>query len=202
MESAVCIASATRAYIVNSKIKQSTIQITISPSGFPTPQPPACQEGLGLENYAIPDFSITASSYDAPSTTLYIPGNGRLNFRRRPGHNGGWAADTLRYKSWFQVNFGRLVKVTIVSTQGREDEDEWVKRYRLTYSYDGTFFRDYIEDGSVKVIFSQSKTQTFYCVSLSFLFSKLQEGPEIANHIGHYIQVENLRRFMHIFILH
>ena len=130
----------------------------ISPSGFPTPQPPACQEGLGLENYAIPDSSITASSYVAPGTTLYIPGNGRLNFRLKAGHYGAWAAGNLRDNNWFQVNFGRFVKVMIVSTQGRDDTYEWVKKYRLTYSYDGNFFRDYLEDGSVKVIFLQSKT--------------------------------------------
>ena len=59
------------------------------------------------------------------------------------------------------MNFGRFVKVTIVSTQGRDDTYEWVKKYRLTYSYDGDFFRDYLEDGSVKVIFPQSKTQYF-----------------------------------------
>ena len=145
------------------KLNKLQIKITISPSGFPTPQPPACQEGLGLENYDIPDSSITASSYEAPGKTLYIPGNGRLNFRLKAGHYGAWAAGNLRDDSWFQVNFGRFVKVTIVSTQGREDDPDWVKKYRLTYSDDGKSFRDYLEDGSVKVIFSQSKTQ-FFCV--------------------------------------
>jgi len=82
-----------------------------------------------------------------------MPGNGRLNFKLKPGHVGAWAAGNLRDNSWFQVDFGRFVKVTIVSTQGRDDTFEWVKRYRLTYSYDGIFFRDYLEDGSVKVTF-------------------------------------------------
>lgn len=82
-----------------------------------------------------------------------MPGNGRLNFKLKPGRVGAWAAANLRANSWFQVNFGRFVKVTIVSTQGRDDVYEWVKRYRLTYSYDGTFIRDYLEDGSVKVTF-------------------------------------------------
>ena len=146
-------------YISHFKIKQATNRnYYFSFSGFPTPQPPACQKGLGLENYAIPDSLITASSYEAPGTTLYIPGNGRLNFKRKPEHNGAWAAGSLR-DSWFQVDFGRFVKVTIVSTQGSEDAHEWVKKYRLTYSDDGNFFRDYLEDGYVKVIFTQSKTQ-------------------------------------------
>ena len=137
------------------------MKFTLSPSGFPTPQPPACQEGLGLENYVIPDSSITASSYEAPGTTLFIPGNGRLNFRGKAGHYGAWVAGNLRDNSWFQVNFGRFVKVTIVSTQGRDDSYEWVKKYRLTYSYDGMFLRNYLEDGSIKVSFPQSKPQYF-----------------------------------------
>jgi len=137
----------------------------VSLSGFSTPQPPACQEGLGLENYAIPDSSITASSYLAPGTNLYIPGNGRLDFRLKAGHCGAWSAANLRDNSWFQVNFGRFVEVTIVSTQGRDDALQWVKKYRLTYSYDGSFFRDYLEDGSVKVIFPQCKTQNISFMS-------------------------------------
>jgi len=51
------------------------------------------------------------------------------------------------------VNFGRFVEVTIVSTQGREDAPEWVKKYRLSYSKDSRDFRDYLEDDRVKVIF-------------------------------------------------
>ena len=95
-----------------------------------------------------------------------MPGNGRLNFRLKAGHVGAWAAGNLRDNSWFQVNFGRFVKATIVSTQGRDDTFEWVKKYRLTYSYDGIFFRDYMEDGSVKVIFSSIKNPMvcFFCL--------------------------------------
>ena len=70
-------------------------------------------------------------------------------------------AGNLRDNSWFQVNFGRFVKVTIVSTQGRDDSYEWVRKYRLTYSYDGMFLRNYLEDGSIKVTFLQSKPQCF-----------------------------------------
>ena len=34
--------------------------------GFGKPQLPVCEEGLGLESYAIPDSSVTASSVDSP----------------------------------------------------------------------------------------------------------------------------------------
>ena len=60
------------------------------------------------------------------------------------------------------MNFGRFVKVTIVSTQGRDDRNEWVKKYRLTYSYDGMLLRNYQEDGSVKVIFPKPQYFVFW----------------------------------------
>ena len=128
-------------------------QVPIFISGFPTRQPPVCQKGLGLENGAIPDSSITASSVAAPGTTLHIPGNGRLHFKPIPNHYGAWSAGNLRDNSWFQVNFGRFVKVTIISTQGRQDVDQWVTKYRVAYSYDGHFLRNYKEGGYIKVLY-------------------------------------------------
>ncbi|KAL9955604.1 hypothetical protein ACROYT_G036949 [Oculina patagonica] len=109
-----------------------------------------CQKSLGLENYAIPDSSITASSFVSPTTSVYMPGNGRLNFRLEPGRVGAWAAGNLRENSWFQVDFGRFVKVTMVATQGRQDAYQWVTKYRVSYSNDGNFFEDYDEGGYVK----------------------------------------------------
>ncbi|XP_078346610.1 uncharacterized protein LOC144631901 [Oculina patagonica] len=144
-------------------------------SGFSTPQPPVCQEGLGLENYAIPDSSITASSTYSPGSTWYMPGNGRLHFKRTSGRYGAWIAGNKRENGWFQVDFGRFVKVTIISTQGREDAARWVKNYRVTYSYDGRFFRDYTEGGYVKEF--KGNTDRYSVVS-----HKL-ENPVIARYI-------------------
>ena len=86
-----------------------------------------------------------------------MPGNGRLHFKTTSGRNGGWAAANKRDNSWFQVDFGRYVKVTIISTQGRDDKHQWVTKYTLTYSYDGEFFQDYKEGGYVKVLLSYQK---------------------------------------------
>ncbi|XP_078346319.1 LOW QUALITY PROTEIN: SCO-spondin-like [Oculina patagonica] len=144
-------------------------------SGFSTPQSPVCQEGLGLANYAIPDSSITASSMVSPGTTWYMPGNGRLRFKRISGRYGAWSAGNLRDNSWFQVDFGRFVKVTIISTQGRDDAQQWVTKYRVTYSYDGNFLRDYQEGGYVREF--NGNTDRFSVVS-----HKL-ENPLIARYI-------------------
>lgn len=52
-----------------------------------------------------------------------------------------------RYGSWFQAEFESWTKVTRISTQGRQDDDDWVTKYRVTFSYEGIFFRDYQENG-------------------------------------------------------
>lgn len=108
-------------------------------SGFPTPKPPVCEAGLGLESYKIPDSSITASTGNAS--------NGRLHFFPKFGQIGGWVAENIIGSSWFQVDFGRWTKVTRISTQGRQDADAWVIKYRVSYSYDGVFFKYYKENG-------------------------------------------------------
>jgi len=104
---------------------------------FPTP--PVCEEGLGLESHGIPDSSVTASS----TFGLQKPGNGRLYLKAKPGTAGGWVAGNRSNGSWFQVKFGGWPKVTKISTQGREDAPQWVTKYRVSYSSDGIFFKDY-----------------------------------------------------------
>jgi len=124
-------------------------------SGFATPQPPVCEKGLGLESYAIPDSEVKASSM---VDIHHRPGNGRLHFQKVPSplRYGAWATAGAHYllnkDSWFQVNFGSWAKVTIVATQGRQDAAQWVTKYRLSYSYDGLFFKYYMEGDYSKVL--------------------------------------------------
>ncbi|KAL9955702.1 hypothetical protein ACROYT_G037062 [Oculina patagonica] len=87
----------------------------------------------------------------ATGRTWYMPGNGRLHFKRISGRYGAWSNGNLRENSWFQVDFGRSVKVTMVATQGRQDAYQWVSKYRVSYSNDGIFFQDYEEGGHVKI---------------------------------------------------
>lgn len=124
-------------------------------SGFTTPQPPVCEKGLGLESYAIPDSEVKASSM---VDIHHRPGNGRLHFQKVPSplRYGAWATAGAHYltnkDSWFQVNFGSWAKVTIVATQGRQNAAQWVTKYRLSYSYDGLFFKYYMEGDYPKVL--------------------------------------------------
>ena len=111
--------------------------------GFSAPKPPVCEAGLGLESYAIPDSSVTASSWWGP----HKPGNARLHLYVKPGNlnvRGGWEPMPGNKKnSWFQVDFGNWAKVTIISTQGSPLKPQWVTKYLVTYSYDGLFYKDY-----------------------------------------------------------
>ena len=101
-----------------------------------------------------------------------MPGNGRLHFKSISRRHGAWRADNKRDNSWFQVDFGRFVEVTIISTQGSEDAQCWVTKYRVTYSYDGEFFRYYKEEGYIKVLFPL-KCYALFMVCNSSFFSRV-----------------------------
>ncbi|XP_078348205.1 uncharacterized protein LOC144633246 isoform X1 [Oculina patagonica] len=124
-------------------------------SGFSIPKPPVCEAELGLESHAIDDKFLTASS----SSLLADAGRGRLHlFANFLQDDGGWIADDNdKYGSWFQVEFRSWTKVTRISTQGKQADDEWnmawVTKYHVTYSYDGIFFNDYEENGKDPKVF-------------------------------------------------
>ena len=79
----------------------------------------------------------------------YRPGQGRLHEQK------GWVA-IHNQQQWFQVNLGSWTKVTRVSIQGREDAAQWLTKFKLAYSYDGVFYRDYKEEGDYTKV-------TIYC---------------------------------------
>ena len=115
--------------------------------GFPTPKPPVCLEALGMQNKQIPDSAITASSWYSQTKA----NNGRLHFLRTSNRSGGWVANWNDNNSFFQVHFGSWRKVTRVAMQGRQDFDQWVESFSLSYGYDSMSFQDYKEKGVKKV---------------------------------------------------
>ncbi|KAJ7390433.1 EGF-like repeat and discoidin I-like domain-containing protein 3 [Desmophyllum pertusum] len=107
--------------------------------GFPTPKPPQCMDALGMQNGQIPDSAITASS--SANAVSYAPSIGRLYFLSAgSGKYGSWAAGANNVNQWFQVDMGSWTKISAVSTQGRQDSNQWVKSYSLSFSYDGVFW--------------------------------------------------------------
>ena len=96
-------------------------------------------EALGMQNLQIPDSAITASS--SSNAVSFAPYIGRLHFLSAgSGKYGSWAAGANNEFQWLQVDFGSWTKVSAVATQGRQDADQWVKTYRLSFSYDEVFW--------------------------------------------------------------
>ncbi|XP_078603365.1 CUB and sushi domain-containing protein 3-like [Branchiostoma floridae x Branchiostoma japonicum] len=106
-----------------------------------------CADPLGMESGAIPDDSITASSY---WDTDHEPYRGRLN---GVDGVGAWAALTNTIGEWLQVDLGEINRVTGTIIQGRDDHyNQWVTSYKLQYSIDGISLTTYAgNDGPEKV---------------------------------------------------
>ena len=100
---------------------------------------------LGMEKGQIPDGNITASSERFSTHHAF---QGRLNFKVDGAkvRRGAWTAWKTDVNQWLQVNLGsHITRVTGVATQGREDSDEWVTKYKLQYSNETEQFQYYKE---------------------------------------------------------
>ena len=95
-----------------------------------------------MENGLIPDERITGSS-----TYSWTPASfGRLNDVRE-----SWCALFDNATKYLQIDLQSLHVICAVSTQGREFNYNWVKRYTLQLSTDNKRWTDYKENGLVKV---------------------------------------------------
>ncbi|CAH3197417.1 unnamed protein product, partial [Porites evermanni] len=90
-----------------------------------------CTTPLGMENGAIHDSRITASSsLDNKHTALQA----RLHLTADSRTGGGWSALKDDFYQWLQIELGGYTTVTSVATQGGNGRNEWVTQYRLKYS--------------------------------------------------------------------
>ena len=93
-----------------------------------------------MDSRKITDGQITASTeYKAG----YGATNGRLNFRAGGGKSGAWSALRNDVHQWLQVDLGAETEVTGIQIQGRQDWDQWVTSFTISYSSDGTTYRPY-----------------------------------------------------------
>ncbi|XP_078665898.1 lactadherin-like [Branchiostoma floridae x Branchiostoma belcheri] len=107
-----------------------------------------CTYPLGMESGAIPDDSITASSWYTLSVG-HEPYRGRLN---GVAGVGAWAARTNTIGTWLQVDLGEMKTITGTIIQGRYNHHQWVTSYKLQYSVDGLSWITYASsDGSGEV---------------------------------------------------
>ena len=101
-----------------------------------------------MESKEIRDGQITASSQWRIG---HGAANARLNFVSGPRRTGAWSAKTNDLNQWLQVNFKRSTIIEGISTQGRQDWDQFVKSYTTSFSQDGKNFYCYVTEGILKV---------------------------------------------------
>ena len=77
---------------------------------------------------------MTASTY---YNRHLAPWHGRIN------HRWSWSARRSVRNQWLQVYFGVLARLTGILSQGRQDANQWVKTFILTFSRDGFKFVKY-----------------------------------------------------------
>ena len=107
-----------------------------------------------MENGEISDDQITSSSdwYDSTiDTRSHGAPNGRLNFVARSDRTGAWSPQTNDLDQWLQVDFQRSTIITGISTQGREDLLQFVKKYTISFSDDEENFTGYKTGETLKV---------------------------------------------------
>ncbi|EDO48081.1 predicted protein, partial [Nematostella vectensis] len=107
-----------------------------------------CNRPMGMKSRRIKSSQITASSsYNAN----HKPSLARLHLARNGRFTGGWAAAVNNYHQWLQVDFKKPSRIVRVSTQGRQDIDQWVTQYYVQSSVDLVHFVDYMEKSAKKI---------------------------------------------------
>lgn len=115
-----------------------------------------------MENGTISDGQISASSQ---LNADYAAIQGRLNFKAKGRKAGAWSARFNNVYQWLQIDLiGQNTRITRVATQGRNDLNQWVTRYKLEYSNDGVNFQYHREQGQ-----TDDKVRKNTCVSMQFV---------------------------------
>lgn len=118
---------------------------------YPFPQTVECHEALGMENGAIDDGQISASSqWDGNHAAR----QGRLQFQQNGGKQGAWSSRKNDQNQWLQIDMGDHHTVTGVGTQGRDSVQHkpWVTKYQLLFSNDGVNFQAYKGQGAARKV--------------------------------------------------
>ena len=100
----------------------------------------ACFDPLGMESRKITDGQITAST---EFNSAHGATNARLNFKAGGGKTGAWSALRNDVHQWLQVDLGAKTEVTGIQIQGRQDADQWVTSFTISYSSDGNTYTSY-----------------------------------------------------------
>ncbi len=124
---------------------------------------------LGLEDGRIPDGAMSASSvYNSKRAAKH----GRLNLA------GAWGVNSNYPPQWLQIDLGRGTTVTKVATQGRQDADQWVTSYSISYSPARTHWVYVITHGK-KTVYSR---HIYACIAVSYALAHSQKLALLPDH--------------------
>ena len=96
-----------------------------------------CLMSLGLEDGRIQNGAMSASSF---YNSNFVANLGRLNLEARSSKAGAWCVRKPDTSQWLQINLGRGTTIKKVATQGRQDADQWVTTYSISYRPNRTFW--------------------------------------------------------------
>ena len=85
---------------------------------------------LGLEDGRIQDGAMSASSV---YNNYHAAKLGRLNLEAKAGSVGAWCVKKNDAFQWLRIDLGGRTTVTKVATQGRQDVNQWVTSYAISY---------------------------------------------------------------------
>uniref|UniRef100_A0A8C3CGB1 ferroxidase n=1 Tax=Cairina moschata TaxID=8855 RepID=A0A8C3CGB1_CAIMO len=113
-----------------------------------------CSLPLGMENGAIKNSQITASSVKTSWFNTWDPFLARLN---QKGKINAWRAKSNNNQQWLQIDLLSIKKITAVATQGVKSmsSENFVKTYVILYSNEGSEWKSYTDgSNSVAKVFS------------------------------------------------
>ncbi|XP_070359419.1 coagulation factor VIII isoform X3 [Equus asinus] len=115
----------------------------------------SCSMPLGMENKAIADAQITASSYLNNMFATWSPSQARLHLQ---GRTNAWRPRVNNPKEWLQVDFQKTMKVTGITTQGVKSllTSMYVKEFLISSSQDGHNWTLFLQNGKVKSFFNSA----------------------------------------------
>eukprot|EP00794_Sanderia_malayensis_P007942 gene7942-8797_t len=120
-----------------------------------------CSTGVGINANIrkIPNNAMTASS----EYRRHFAYEGRLHNTFRVSSDvrswGAWCSKTTDKSPYLQIDLGRVRVVSGVSTQGYGYR-LWTTQYKLNYSVDGVVWKQYMEQGAVKLFVGNSDNHT------------------------------------------
>ena len=104
--------------------------------------PTAAGLGIGNADIHVLDWQITASTTYVNSKPEYS----RLRLMSTPTVTGGWVAGVDNTSQWLQVSLFRQTLVGGVIIQGRQGISEWVTKYKVATSLDGSTWDNVIDE--------------------------------------------------------